>query len=60
MGIGRVLFDWIERQARRQKIDEIWLLVNPGSEGFWRKMGFNPNSDIKPSGYACKQLSETS
>jgi len=59
MGIGRVLYDWIERQARRHEVDEIWLKVNPGSEGFWRKMGFNPDSDIKPSEYACKPL-ETS
>ncbi len=60
MGIGRILFDWIERQARRRKIDEIWLRVNPGSEGFWRKMGFNPNSAIEPSEYASKQLVEAS
>jgi GNAT superfamily N-acetyltransferase len=56
LGIGRILYDWIERQARRKKIEEIWLRVNPGSEGFWKKMGFNPKSNIEPSGYASKQL----
>jgi GNAT superfamily N-acetyltransferase len=56
MGVRRVLYDWIEQQARLHEIDEIWLRVNPGSEGFWQKMGFNPHSDIKPSDYACKQL----
>lgn len=60
LGIGRILYDWIERQARRQKVDEIWLQVNPGSEGFWRKMGFNPKSSIEPSGYASKQLATVS
>lgn len=56
LGIGRILYDWVERQARQNKIEEIWLRVNPGSEGFWRKMGFNPKSSIEPSGYASKQL----
>ena len=56
MGVERILYDWIERKARRDKIHAIWLTVNPGSEGFWQKMGFNSDSNVKPSEYACKPL----
>ena len=39
-GIGRMMYEELEKEAKRRGIRTIWLQPQPRSEAFWEKMGF--------------------
>lgn len=43
-GVGKAMYEQLEREARCRGIKMIWLQPQPRSEGFWKKMGFTYRS----------------
>lgn len=48
-GVGRALFEVMEREARRLGAARIMASVDPGAEGFYRRMGMS-RVGTEPSG----------
>lgn len=48
-GIGRYVCDFVFRLAREQGWQELWVLPDPPSEGFYRKAGFVDTGERVPS-----------
>ena len=50
-GLGTKIMGHIFQIAHQQQIPTISIEPRPGSEGFWKKLGFE---SIKPSYWACR------